>query len=121
MERVEEYSRIMMMRSLGREYFDKQLLNKIQEDPDVILRTFNESEVKGESPDDGEDEIDFHRQEVNVLHIACQEGLYMSVKYLLKKFPELTHSQTQAKWTPLMIACEAGHVEIIELLVGKMP
>ena len=45
----------------------------------------------------------------------------MSVKYLLKKFPELMHSQAESKWTPLMIACEAGHVELIELIVGKMP
>ena len=34
MEKVEEYKRIMMMRSLGREYFDTQLLFKIQQDPE---------------------------------------------------------------------------------------
>ena len=41
------------------------------------------------------------------------------MKYILKKFPELAKSTTKAKWTPLMIACEAGHVEIIELIISK--
>lgn len=55
------------------------------------------------------------------MHIACQEGLFLVVKYILKKFPELSKTTTGAKWTPLMIACEAGHEEIIELIISKKP
>ena len=43
MEIDSEYKDIMMMASLGIEYFDTQLLYKIQQNPDLVHKRFYES------------------------------------------------------------------------------
>jgi ankyrin repeat protein len=60
---------------------------------------------------------DPHRSNINILHIACQEGLVETITLCLELRPDLIYGKSEAKWTPLMNACEAGEIEAIELLI----
>ena len=56
-----------------------------------------------------------------MLHIACQEGLIDTVLHVLEQKPELTETTSKAGWTPLMNACEAGHLEAARILIDFEP
>ena len=51
-----------------------------------------------------------------MLHLACQEGLLKCVKYLNKLNPLTIGQLSDAAWSPLMQACEAGHQAVIRYL-----
>ena len=51
------------------------------------------------------------------MHLACQEGLIQTVKFILETDPRQVGFKTAAGWTPLMTACEAGHTDVITLIM----
>jgi len=63
-------------------------------------------------------ETDLHRQEISLLHVACQENLVLTATFIAQKYPLMMRQQSQACWTPLMSACEQGNLEVIKVLVG---
>lgn len=60
---------------------------------------------------------DLHRKDINVMHLACQEGLIQTVKFILETDPSQVGFKSAACWTPLMTACEAGHTDVISLIM----
>lgn len=85
---------------------DDQIIAKLEKDPSLLGKTFSQLE-----------EDDPHRSDINVLHVACQEGLVETTEFILQKRADLIHGKSQAQWTPLMNACERGQLEVIEVLL----
>ena len=75
-------------------------------EPKLLSRIFSQLE-----------EDDPHRSEINLLHVACQEGLCETISYILNEKPDLIHGKSEAGWTPLMNACEAGQLEAIIIML----
>ena len=84
----------MANRSLGIQYFDNTMLTKLLADPSLIDKRLSS------------DEGDEHRQNMNLLHLACQEGLYLTAKLILSRKKDLVNETTAVGWTPVMMACE---------------
>ncbi|XP_046562242.1 ankyrin repeat domain-containing protein 50-like [Haliotis rubra] len=53
----------------------------------------------------------------NILHCACRRGDMEAVKYILSQKMVDVNSYGPRKKTPLMVAAEHGHKEVVELLV----
>ena len=79
---------------------------RIMKEPRILGKTFSQLE-----------EDDPHRSDINVLHVACQEGLADTICFILDERPDLIHTKSQAGWTPLMNACEAGQLEAITIML----
>ena len=88
---------------------DAQFFRKLQKEPSLLDAKFTQRPNKGES-------ADLHRSDVNVLHIACQEGLHQTILYLLTVKPALASQVSASQWTPMMNACEAGDLTAVKLL-----
>lgn len=101
------FSLFMSLAKLKGEGGDGQICERIKANPKLLGRTF--SQLFKDDP---------HRSNINVLHVACQEGLMDTIELCLEERPDLIHSKSEANWTPLMNACEAGQVEAIELLLA---
>ena len=114
------YDRFMMFKPLGYDKFDKQVLALIQMNPEQILSLVFSSE-----PDDDEKIVggaldvysDLHGKDINVIHLACQEGLSKTLEYILTTRPDMLDFKSAAGWTPLMTACEAGQIELIDAIL----
>jgi ankyrin repeat protein len=78
---------------------DEQICTRLINEPELLKKTFSQLE-----------EEDPHRSSINVLHVACQEGLLMTAQLILEEQPDLVHQKSEAQWTPLMNACERGQM-----------
>jgi ankyrin repeat protein len=74
------------------------MYNKLKAAPHLSEAVFSNPK----NPDDP------HSKDINLLHLACQEGFHRSAKYLNQLNSSLINSQSDAGWTPLMQACEAA-------------
>jgi serine/threonine-protein phosphatase 6 regulatory ankyrin repeat subunit B len=54
----------------------------------------------------------------NALHYACREGQSDVVELLLKHHCNINLNNKEMK-TPLFIACEFGHVDIVKMLINQ--
>lgn len=100
------FSLFMSLAKLKDQGGDLQICERLKQNPKLLSQTFSQKESD-----------DPHRSEINILHIACQEGLIDTIEYCLEERPEMIHSKSEALWTPMMNACEAGQIEAIELLL----
>ncbi|XP_071115943.1 ankyrin-1-like [Haliotis cracherodii] len=55
----------------------------------------------------------------NTLHWACYGGDVETVKFVLSLNVVDIESRGIGSWTPVMVAARRGHMEVVELLVGK--
>ncbi|XP_067660340.1 putative ankyrin repeat protein RF_0381 [Haliotis asinina] len=55
----------------------------------------------------------------NILHLACLGGDVDVVKYILSQDMAYIDGRAQRGRTPMMLAAENGHKEVVELLVGE--
>ncbi|XP_048257810.1 serine/threonine-protein phosphatase 6 regulatory ankyrin repeat subunit A-like [Haliotis rufescens] len=55
----------------------------------------------------------------NLLHLACQRGQMELVKYIVSQDMVDINRRGLKKRSPVMIAAESGHKEVVELLVNK--
>ncbi len=53
----------------------------------------------------------------NILHIACNQGEFDVVKYLLSLNSVDINSRGREKSTPVIVGAQKGHIEVVELLV----
>lgn len=60
---------------------------------------------------------DLHGKDINLIHLACQEGLSLTLQYILMTRPDLLDFKSAAGWTPLMTACEAGQTDLIDAII----
>ena len=97
-------------------------------EPELVDKVFSadddplDATLKIKKRPEYEDEIevyDFHRRDMTLLHLACQEGLYMTAQWILSRGRIYADKPTKSGWTPIMMACETGNVELIELLIDK--
>ena len=63
---------------------------------------------------------DLHGKNINVLHLACQEGLTQTVEYILTEDPKQINFKSASGWTPFMTACEAGYTDVIQKILDKV-
>ena len=56
------------------------------------------------------------------MHLACQEGLQRTAKFILQQecvpITEILQFKTASSWTPLMTAAEAGQTEMMDIIVN---
>lgn len=55
------------------------------------------------------------------LHIAAKHGNLVAIKYILcsSNIPNFINCQDDGGWTPLVWACEHGHVEVVSFLMSN--
>ena len=78
----------MVFKPLGHDKFDKQVLGLIQMNPTDMLKLVFSSEPDERDRDDIEQNhfdghSDLHGKDINVVHLACQEGLSQTLEYIL--------------------------------------
>ena len=53
------------------------------------------------------------------LHIACVEGHFALVQYLIEKKKADPDARDRDGWTPLHCACHSDHIEIVNYLISQ--
>ena len=74
------YEKLMAFRGLNHDEFDANVLNFVQLDPRNMLKVTFSAENDRVSPF-GDD----HGKNINILHLACQEGLSKTAEYIIEQ------------------------------------
>ena len=53
------------------------------------------------------------------LHLACVEGHFSVVQYLVEKKKANPDARDRDGWTPLHCACHGDHIEIVDFLISQ--
>ena len=113
------YEKIMALKPLGHEIFDENVSKMIESNPDKMLQLVFTADAPDENYEYEESlygEAGKHAKNINMLHLACQEGLLNTAKFIVKRDPDQLNFKSASGWTPLMTACEAGSTNVIEMI-----
>lgn len=113
------YDRLMVFKPLGHDKFDTQVMLVVQMDPDQMLKVTFSSEDYDKKPSTLFGNSDLHGKNINILHLACQEGLLKTAAYILEQDLNQLNFKSASGWTPFMTAAEASQTEMIDLLIEK--
>lgn len=98
----------------------KSLIKKGKEKDLILLLSFqsNMKEVIDYAIKNGANVLQKDEHGTSLLHIAASSGITGNVQRCIDEFKIDINSKTNESVTPLMLACEKGKIEVVQLLLG---